>query len=210
MRLRHGAVPKDAMAWCPLNPDYAAEMRVAERAADMGFDARFRPRNSTRAARLAMMQGAINESGDIQAAMAQLWGMPARDPTSYRPLLEFCFGIPDDQYWRNGTRRWLARRMFAGKLPDMVLNERRRGTQAADWHLRMSRQRETLAAELDRLAADPAMAHRLNLPRLRSLLDNWPAETPIEDTEYGQGLQLALSRGVTTARYIRYVEGRND
>lgn len=210
MRMRHGSVAGDALTWCPLNADYAAEMRVAERAADMGFDARFRAKKSTRASRLAMLQGAINETGDLQTAMTQLWGMPSRDPTSYRPLLEFCFGIPDDQYWRNGTRRWLARRMFVGKLPAMVLNERRRGAQAADWHLRMGRQRDHLAVELDRLAADPAMAHRLNLPRLRTLLDNWPAETPIEDAEYGHGLQLALSRGITTARYIRYVEGRND
>jgi asparagine synthase (glutamine-hydrolysing) len=210
MRLRHGAVPRDALPWCPMNPDYAAEMRVAERAADMGFDARFRPKASTRASRLAMLQGGINEGGDIQTALAHLSGLPSRDPTSYRPLLEFCFGIPDDQYWRNGTRRWLARRMFAGKVPDMVLNERRRGAQAADWHLRLGRQRESLAAELDRLATDPAMAHRLDLPRLRTLLDRWPAETPIEDAELAKGLHLALTRGITTARYIRYVEGRND
>lgn len=210
MRWRHGSVPMEALAWCPMNPDYAAEMRVVERAADMGFDRRFRTKTSTRDYRAAMLQGAINESGDIQAAFAHLWGIPSRDPTSYRPLLEFCFGIPDDQYWRNDTRRRLARRMFAGKLPDMVLNERRRGVQAADWHLRLSRQRETLAAELDRLATDPAMAHRFDLPRLRGLLDDWPTETPIEDANAGEGLSMALTRGLTTARYIRYVEGRND
>ena len=61
-----------------------------------------------------------------------------------------------------------------------------------------------------RLATDPAMAHRLDLPRLRTLLDRWPAETPIEDAELAKGLHLALTRGITTARYIRYVEGRND
>jgi asparagine synthase (glutamine-hydrolysing) len=210
MRLRHGAVPKEDAHWCPMNPAYAAEMRVVERAADMGFDARFRPKASTRENRAAMLTGAINEAGDIQAAFAQLWGIPTRDPTSYRPLVEFCLGIPDDQYLRNGRGRWLARRMFAGRLPDMVLNEGRRGLQAADWHLRLGRQRETLAAELDRLALDPAMAHRFDLPRLRRLLDTWPAETPIDGGEHGLGLQLALTRGLATARYVRWVEGRND
>jgi asparagine synthase (glutamine-hydrolysing) len=210
MRWRHGAVPKEEQAWCPMNPGYAAEMRVAERAADMGFDAGFRAKTTTRKYRAEMLRGAINEGGDIHAAFEQIWGIPSRDPTSYRPLVEFCMGIPDDQYWRNDTRRWLARRMFAGRLPAMVLDERRRGVQSADWHLRMGRQREALAAEIDRLASDPAITRRLNLPRLRALLDNWPAETPIEDAEAGQGLQLALTRGITTARYIRYVEGRND
>ncbi|MEO5705630.1 MAG: asparagine synthetase B family protein [Alteraurantiacibacter sp.] len=210
MRWRHGAVPKEEQAWCPMNPDYAAEMHVAERAADMGFDAQFRAKTTTRDYRAGMLRGAINEGGDIQAAFAHIWGIPSRDPTSYRPLVEYCLGIPDDQYWRNGTRRWLARRMFAGRLPAMVLDERRRGVQGADWHLRLGRQREALAAEIDRLATDPAMAHRFNLRRMRKLLDNWPAETPIEDAEAGQGLQMALTRAIATARYIRYVEGRND
>lgn len=209
MRWRHGIVPNSDLTWSPINPAYAAEMRVFERATEMGEDPLMRTYPSTRANRIAMLSGASHESGDLNAAFEALWNIPSRDPTAYRPLVEFCLGIPDDQYVRNGTDRWLARRMFAGRLPAMVLDERRRGLQAADWHLRLSRQREDLLAEIERLEADPAMAYRLDLPRLRATLEAWPSETPVDDPQLVAAMQWAVSRGLTGARYVRYFEGRN-
>lgn len=210
MRWRHGYVPKSDLAWCPINPAYAAEMRVFERATEMGQDMLMRPYPNTRANRAAMITGQGAESGDYRAAFEALWNIPTRDPTAYRPLVEFCMGIPDDQFVRDGTERWLARRMFAARLPAMVLNERRRGMQAADWHLRMSRQRDSLMAQLEGLEADPAMAYRLDLPRLRATLEAWPAETPVNNPQLVATMQWAVSRGLTGARYVRYFEGRND
>ncbi|WP_216822182.1 asparagine synthase-related protein [Novosphingobium sp. TH158] len=141
-------------------------------------------------------------------AMEALHGIPARDPTAYRPFLEFCVSIPDDQYLRNGSKRWLARRLLQNRLPDMVLSERRRGRQAADWHLRLGREREELIAEIDRLAEDPAMQERMNLAALRGALADWEPTTP-QDTGKSHRLELALSRGLATARFIHSVEGRN-
>ena len=102
----------------------------------------------------------------------------------------------------------LARRMLRGKLPDMVLRENRRGRQAADWHLRIARQRDDLISEIDWLQEDPNMRRRLNLAALRQALVDFPTTTP-RDKFAAQRLQLALSRGLTTARFIRYIEGRN-
>jgi asparagine synthase (glutamine-hydrolysing) len=196
-------------AWCPMNPDWAAEMRVAERALDMGYDQNFQPHRSTRDWRAAVLGNAMNEGGDIHLAMEILHGIPSRDPTSYRPLVEFCIGIPDDQYLRHGERRFLARRMLKGKVPDMVLDEKRRGLQAADWYQRIYRQKDELLREIDRLAEDATMARRLNLPALRKAVFEM-AEVPSKDRATLQRLQLGLSRGLTTARFLRYVEGRND
>jgi asparagine synthase (glutamine-hydrolysing) len=196
-------------AWCPMNPEWAAEMRVAERALDMGYDQNYQPPRSTRDWRGKVLGNAMNEGGDIHQAFDILHGIPTRDPTAYRPLVEFCMGIPDDQYMRNGQRRWLARRMLKDQVPDMVLSERRRGLQAADWHLRIARQKDELISEIDRLAQDPAMTRRLNLASLRSALVEMTDTAPPE-SEKRQRLQLAISRGLTTARFIRYVEGRND
>ena len=195
--------------WCPMNPDWAAEMRVAERALDMGYDQNYRPHKSTRDWRAAVLGNAMNEAGDIHLAMEILHGIPSRDPTSYRPLVEFCLGIPDDQYVRHGERRFLARRMLKGKVPDMVLDEKRRGLQAADWYQRIYRQKNDLLREIDRLAEDAIMARRLNLPALRKTVFEM-AEVSSKDGANLQRLQLGLSRGLTTARFLRYVEGRND
>lgn len=207
-RLRHGAPDDPFATWCPMNADYALEMQVEERAQAHGFDALFRPLPDSRELRAKMLRMAGGEGADIMQAMRLVHGMQMRDPTSYRPLAEFCISIPDDQYLRGGVRRWLARRMLRGKLPDMVLRENRRGRQAADWHLRIARQRDDLISEIDWLQEDPNMRRRLNLAALRQALVDFPTTTP-SDKIAAQRLQLALSRGLTTARFIRYIEGRN-
>jgi len=207
MRLRHGAKANVFESWCPLNPEWAAEMRLAERSKDMGHDPHYAPMGSTRSLRQMMLDSIGGESGDIVQAMDLISGVPSRDPTAYRPLLEFCFNIPDEQYIRNGQS--LAKRMLKDRIPDMVLNERRRGLQAADWHLRLSRQRNELRTELDVLADDPKMAAMLNIPRLRKVLDEWPDKTPLNPKDPATYAHLAVSRGLTTARFIRYMNGTN-
>lgn len=209
MTRRHGKLDDPFDGWCPLNRDYAKRMQVEERALDLGFDPLFKPMKSTIDWRAAVLGNAANEAGDMHLAFALIHDMPMRDPTSYRPLVEFCMGIPDDQFLRHGRKRWLAKRMLAGKVPVKVLGEKRRGLQAADWHLRLGRQRQQLIDEIDWLMEDPKMADRLNLTALRKSLVDWPKETPINTLE-AQRLQLAVTRGLSTARFIRFIEGRND
>ena len=98
--------------------------------------------------------------------------------------------------------------MLSGRVPEMVLNEKRRGQQAADLPLRLGRERQSLIAELDGLARDPAMSERLNLPRLQKALQAWPQSNPGD--RFGLAtIELALPRAIATARFIRFVEGTN-
>lgn len=147
--------------------------------------------------------------GDTTQALEQLHGIPCRDPTSYRPLAEFCFGIPDDQYLRNGQTRWLARRMLKGLVPELVRTETRHGLQGADWELRLGRQKDQLSREISGLMRDPAMARRFNLPSMKSALDSWVPGSRL-DVAAQERLELAIPRALVTAHFIRYVEGKND
>lgn len=208
MFLRHGRAPSVYESWCPLNPEWATEMRVEERARDMGYDFLYRPFKSSREWRMAALSDFSNEGGDIIQAFELLHGLPIRFPTMYRPLLEFCMGIPDDQYLRNGQRRWLAKRMLRGRVPDVVLKENRLGRQGSDWHLRLGRQLQNLKSEVERLGSDPDMTKRLNLRVLSQALENWPTVTPI-GSPAADVAQHALARALTTARFIRYIEGKN-
>ena len=204
----HGSANDRLTAWSAINPAWAREMRVVERARDLGFDYRLHGRASTRATRVSMNSLSSNEVGDLTQAMDILHGIPTRTPMTYRPFYEFCMGIPDDQFLRNGTSRFLARRILRNVLPEMVLNERRRGRQSADWHLRVGRSRDALAAELSAMERDPAMRTRFDLPRLKAALVNWPPGTPDTDFRYSN-LIYALTRVIATTRFIRYVEGCN-
>ena len=206
--LRRGAAADPFETWCGMSRDYALEMRVEERAKAFGYDAAYQPGYKSRQIRANAIAPIAAEGADMMLAMELLHGVPSRDPTAYRPLLEFCMGIPDEQYLKRGQRRWLATRMLRGKVPDMVLNETRRGLQSADWRLRIMRQREALIEEVDWLKEDPAMARRLNLEGLRQALVDFPDKSP-RDLLGVERLCLALPRALHTARYIRHMEGRN-
>lgn len=206
---RKGQLSGRVNSWSPINPDWAASMDVAARSQALGFDTDHRSPPSCMAARQIMLSNSTNERGDIELAFHLIHNIERRDALRYRPLIEFCAGIPDDQYLRNGETRWLARRLLRGRVPEMVRQERRRGLQLADWHLRMTRERDALLNEVESLARDPVMASRLDLAGIKATLEDWPAVTPVGRDQLFRA-RLAVSRGLTTARFIRYVEGRND
>ena len=206
---RKGQLSGSVKSWSPINPDWAATMDVAARSQALGFDSAHRDPASCMAARQVMLSNSTNEGGDSDLAFRLIHNIERRDALRYRPLIEFCAGIPDDQYLRNGQTRWLARRLLRGRVPEMVRQERRRGLQLADWHLRMTRERDDLLKEVEHLARDPVMASRFDLAGIKATLEDWPAVTPVgRDRLYRA--RLAVSRGLTTARFIRYVEGSND
>ena len=141
------------------------------------------------------------ESADMQQALCELHRIPFRDPCASRPLVEFCLGIPDHKFLRDGVDRWLARRMLEGRVPASVVTERRTGRQSADWMIRLRRQRDQLLAELRSMESDPFLAERIDLAGLRQARVDSPAAFR---------LQLALPRAICTARFYRHVTGRNQ
>lgn len=209
-KLRNHRTDSPLETWSPIHPDFAHRYDVEARTRELGMDMLFMPPVSVLAQRKAMLNQAATEAGDIGPAMDRLHGLPTRDPTRHRRLLEFCFAIPGTQYVNRGRKRWLARRLLADKVPALVLREHRRGRQSADWFSRVLPARERLIDELDWLMMDPDVAGRLNLTRLRQALVDMPQDETALNTAQIATLRLALSRGLTTARFIRFINGRND
>jgi len=128
---------------------------------------------------------------------------------AYRPFVEFCFGLPVEMFMRDGQLRWLAKQMAKGIMPEEQRDNRLNGRWDADWYLRISRRRQDYIAELDRLARDERIAATIDLPRLRASLEDWPEQTEIESQNFFTR-EFAVPRGLLAARFINYVEGRND
>ncbi len=155
------------------------------------------------------MGGDRQHLDDANQGFEQLYGIPYRDPTAYRPLVEFCFGLPTDQFLRDGVDRWLARRMAEGRLPEAQRLDRGQGWQDADWHVRLGRARGELLDEIERMEADEDIAAMVDLPALRALLADFPDQPPSElfgATPY----KMAIARGINAGRFIAYAKGRND
>jgi asparagine synthase (glutamine-hydrolysing) len=192
----------------PFNQSYRIRSGAEQRLKDSGlvFE-RYQPWNA-RHARQLLLQNDDGEAAEVYQAFEQMYGVPQRDPMAYRPLVEFCWSLPTTMFMRDGEMRWLAKQSAKGMMPEEQRANRLNGRWDADWHLRLSRRRADMLAELARLAADERMAAMLDLPRLRAALEDWPDETEVEWRDY-TAREYTVPRALLTARFINYVEGRN-
>lgn len=137
------------------------------------------------------------------------YGFEVRDPFADPDLAEFCLAIPREQYLLGGVQRSLARRALADRLPAALLAERGYGRQNPEWFTRMTAQRESFAAEIERLAKTPLAAEMLDLPRLKQLIDTWPQDAAAAEARRFAFAQM-LPRAIQTGRFIRWSEGGNQ
>lgn len=132
-------------------------------------------------------------------------GFELRDPLGDVRLIDFCTGIPPEQFTKGGTTRSLGRRVLADRLPAKVLYEYRGGKQNPEWFTWMTRRRAVFLAELDLLERSPMASHILDIPRLRALVNDWPADPDAAQTRW-IALTQGLGRGIRLGRFIRWAE----
>ena len=116
--------------------------------------------------------------------------------------------MPTEAFLANGVPRALARRALADRLPAAVLDERRKGYQAADWHEGLTAARAGLLEEIARLEQIPDAARALDLPRMRALIEDWPSggwDSPQRMRAY----RLLLARGIASGQFIRRTRRSN-
>lgn len=195
-------------AWRRLRraPMEAAEFSFAA-AGDPLIDYSSRPARDGAGARLAALRSL--DFGAFNKGILAGWGIDLRDPTGDRRLVEFCLRIPAERFLAGGVPRGLARQALADRLPAAVIEERRRGYQAADWFEGLAADLAGIAREVERIGACPAAADLLDLDRIRAALAALPEADPAAaDTEriYRRALLRALSAG-QFARRIACPEG---
>ena len=107
-----------------------------------------------------------------------------------------------------GKQPTLGRRSTAKRepLPPLVVGETRKGFQGADWHEGLLADWDGLRREVARIAAVPAAARLLDLPRMTALaqapaLDDWDSD------EAHAHYRLAMLRGVSAGHFLRRAEG---
>jgi asparagine synthase (glutamine-hydrolysing) len=192
-------------AWSPINPVFEAAHRVRARALGRGHDDRLRVQPDTRAMRYGFLHRAGERSDGLFAGCQARFGLEARDPTADRRLVEFCLSLPEDQYERHGRTRWLIRRAMADRLPVEILDNPRRGLQAANWFAPMLQHRHRMFDELAQFEQSELARRAIDLQKLRRLIDAMPsADAAAAETarDYRGVLELGLAAG----RFILWAE----
>ena len=208
-RLRHPQLAAMSAMETMIAPRHAVALSVEDRARGQGAwrDSTY-PRSRREAVALDY-HGADCEANDVHQGFEQIYGLRRRDVMAYRPLIEFCVGLPTGQFVRDGEERWLAKRLAVGRLPESQRLNPRYGRHDVDWHVRLGRRRAELLAEIERLSQGSEVGHLLDYSKMRELLEDWPENTPLE-RESWMPREIAIPRALTTARFIHFVSGRND
>jgi asparagine synthase (glutamine-hydrolysing) len=207
-RLR-GRDPDDVAWYTALNPGFIAERNLSLRWRQQSFDPGFFADGWHPARYRAFRLFDYSQTGrDFGAMTEELFHGETRDPHADRRLLEFLLSVPEPMYRRNGVRRSFARAVLADRLPREILTERRVGAQGVTWFRDLEAKRNDIACEIERLEASPVARRMLDLPRLKRLLREWPADAQAAEDRKRE-YRLALWRGVHVGRFIRWVERGN-
>jgi asparagine synthase (glutamine-hydrolysing) len=196
----------DVRHYTALSPARLVELDIPRLARERNLDLTYRPWKDGFAMRLWVLRRV--DMGNYTKGNLGGWGIDMRDPTADRRLIEFCLSVPLEQYVADGVPRALARRAFADRLPKAVIEERRKGYQAVDWHERVTAARDRLGEELERLDACAPAAKALDVAKLRKLLDNWPTGGWERD-EVMMPYRLALLRGLSAGHFLRRASRSN-
>jgi len=148
------------------------------------------------------------ELGNVNKGLLGGWGLDYRDPTADRDLLDLCFSIPTEEFLHNGVPRAIARDMLKGRLPEETVLERRKGLQAADWHLQFVRDKNRIEEELEILSEYEPMQNRIDTARLQNLMRNLPDSGWNEPTAT-MNYRSAILRTVSAGDFVRRMSGSN-
>jgi asparagine synthase (glutamine-hydrolysing) len=204
-----GRDPDSVAQHSALNPAFVAEHQLARQWQADGFDSWFGVRGWTAAPhRAACLFDTYQIGRDLAAMSEELDGYEIRDPLADRRLLEFVLAVPEEKFRSAGIQRTFARRVLADRLPPEILNESRRGAQVVDWFCRLQVRRDAIAAEIERLDSSPLARCIIDVPRLKRLMTEWPADAQSAQVRRADYM-LALARGVHVGQFIRWVEGAN-
>jgi asparagine synthase (glutamine-hydrolysing) len=192
--------PEPWKRYSPINPGFAKRLGLRQIASEKGvFDKN--PHNPDY--RKHFIHGGQFSMIAIGASLAAPFGLGWRDPTADKRVLEFCFGIPESQYVRNGESRRLIRRAMKGRLPPEVLLNPKKGLQSADGVWRVRESAAEISDALEKVVASDLAQEYLDVPRIRRAFEQaLVSETLATRVE----TQSILLRGLAVARFLQGFE----
>lgn len=145
---------------------------------------------------------------DTTLAVNARFGFELRDPTEDRRLIEHTLTQPEWYRRHDGVWRAIARESMRDLLPPEIVHRQTLGAQQPDWFDRMTFRRDEIAGEIEAMRAHHLSTEVIDVERLGSMVDSWPARDQMADPAIVESYQLALGRAIFVSRYLRWFEDR--
>lgn len=196
-------------AYSALHPSAIRQFDMLDRMRQRGNDPNYIFSKDSRRLRIHLMQRNRSFRPETMSMMRSLYGTECLMPLADTRLVEFCLAIPEDQFLRNGTARWLARRLLrqAG-VPKAITENRRRGTQHPEWFANLDQARVSFPAQIDCLRRSPVASRLIDVDRLDRLVKEWPTDTA-QAHRQSYSFQVVLPQALTMGAFIAWAEGTN-
>jgi asparagine synthase (glutamine-hydrolysing) len=136
--------------------------------------------------------------GQYRKGILAGWGIDKRDATADVRLIGLMASLPLEMFLSKGERRPLARAALSDRLPAAVLDERRKGYQAPDWHVGLTRNLADVERLLDRIEADSRASDMIDTDLLRRWMRDLPTtgwDRPEIISRYRTSLLFTLAAG---------------
>jgi asparagine synthase (glutamine-hydrolysing) len=188
-------------AYSALNPQMASQLDLDQRMRAAGYDSTF-TFSPLEDLHLRFFWPAWSIGTGFWSEMGARHSISFLDPTFNQTFVEFILKVPDDQFRRRGQSSWLMRRAFRNRLPESVLNGRRKGLQAADVGHRILRELPSFRECLDSLDRLPEAQEFLDMQLLRRSLEDLVAKVDPDTT--ARAGQILL-RGLGVGLFLRHL-----
>jgi len=157
-----------------INPEFAEKYDVEKRLDKLRYDAHknYGAMTLRKYRQYVFKHPMISQIAAFENKLSIYNGLVTRDPTKDIRLTEFCFGLPADQYIRNGRDRVILRRSMKGIIPEKIrLNYTKKGVQAADWIQRLLPLWDDIRAQIIESLENDRVKKYVNTSDIISFLD---------------------------------------
>lgn len=118
------------------------------------------------------------------------------DPTRDIRIIEHCLAIPNQFFFNEkGENKQVIRKMMTGRLPDMVLQEKRKGLQASDIFLRLTAEADRVLEYYHSFEKNPTFRYFIDTPKLAKSI-SLLKEQKLTDFGIINNILVALMLGV--------------
>jgi asparagine synthase (glutamine-hydrolysing) len=197
------SAPEPWVRYSAINREFARELEIRKKMRQSGHDPEFKTIVGQREARFRIIKPGKSIIGFLWQESGAGFGLDVRDPTCDKRVMEFCISIPDNQYVREGKDRWLIRRAMTGLMPAVVLDEKRRGLQAADIGRRLLAHFDETESAVQRIERSELAGQYLDIPLMRRTLHRASHHL---DTKVTGDLGTILFRGLMVGMFLMRIE----
>jgi asparagine synthase (glutamine-hydrolysing) len=199
----------DLTAFSALTPQALEEFDICHRMRQQGNDPGFVFSGDSRAVRIHQLKRNRGYwRADLMGFARSLHGLNFSMALGDVRLINFCLAIPEDQFLRDGTTRFLARRLLrAAGVPPIISENRLRGRQHPERHAHFTHVQPTFSAQIERLRRSPTARRLIDLDRLDHLIRTWPTDGP--ESKKVNSLSHLMECTLSIGAFIAWTEGTN-